>query len=221
MYRTVLNEMIVPRAELLITHVKGLEGDLELVPKKECTEETLLAAYAVPVMIKAWLGAAYTALSLYFCIYWLVEPSFTLTLSFAQYQVAHFSCSTVVKLLKCTPALPNRAPINHAPLHIDLFFCGCPAHWTATVFWSTLICPLRSCGAMWSTAGLLRAQRPQCQCEGAESPQQRSLVIFNARLSLQVHNCDHSSLGELELPNERLRHTWMDVCRCSSAVVYL
>lgn len=47
MYRTVLNEMIVPRAELLITHVKGLEGDLELVPKKECTKETfLLAAYA-------------------------------------------------------------------------------------------------------------------------------------------------------------------------------
>lgn len=34
MYRMVLNGMLVPRTELLIVHVKGREGDLELVPKK-------------------------------------------------------------------------------------------------------------------------------------------------------------------------------------------
>lgn len=33
MCRKALNGMVVPRAALLITHVKGLEGDLELVPK--------------------------------------------------------------------------------------------------------------------------------------------------------------------------------------------
>lgn len=39
MYRMVLNGMRVPRAELLITHVKGLEGDLELVPKESLQKE--------------------------------------------------------------------------------------------------------------------------------------------------------------------------------------
>lgn len=39
------------------------------------------------------------------------------------------------------------------------------------------------------------------RCGLAESPQQSSLVIFSAHLSLQVHNCDHSSMGEVELPN--------------------
>lgn len=39
MCRKVLNGMIVPRAALLITHVKGLEGDLELVPKESEREE--------------------------------------------------------------------------------------------------------------------------------------------------------------------------------------
>lgn len=46
MYRTVLNEMIVPRAELLITHVKGLEGDLELVPKKRNVLFSSLCCYS-------------------------------------------------------------------------------------------------------------------------------------------------------------------------------
>lgn len=35
----------------------------------------------------------------------------------------------------------------------------------------------------------------------AESPQQSSPVRFKAHLSLQVHNCDHSSMGEVGLPN--------------------
>lgn len=39
MCRKVLNGRVVPRAALLITHVKGLEGDLELVPKQSEGEE--------------------------------------------------------------------------------------------------------------------------------------------------------------------------------------
>lgn len=39
MCRKVLNGMVVPRAALLITHVKGLEGGLELVPKESEWEE--------------------------------------------------------------------------------------------------------------------------------------------------------------------------------------
>lgn len=39
MHRKVLNGMVVPRAALLITHVKGLEGDLELVPRESEGEE--------------------------------------------------------------------------------------------------------------------------------------------------------------------------------------
>lgn len=34
-----MNAMVVPRAALLITHLKGLEGDLELVPKQSEWEE--------------------------------------------------------------------------------------------------------------------------------------------------------------------------------------
>lgn len=33
------NRMVVPRAALLITHVKGLEGDMELVPREREREE--------------------------------------------------------------------------------------------------------------------------------------------------------------------------------------
>lgn len=40
-----LNGIVVPRAALLITHVKGLEGDLELVPKeRERMRGTFLSA---------------------------------------------------------------------------------------------------------------------------------------------------------------------------------
>lgn len=47
MYRKVLNRMVVPRAALLITHVKGLEGDLEPVPRKEGIRGTFLSAACV------------------------------------------------------------------------------------------------------------------------------------------------------------------------------
>lgn len=38
-------------------------------------------------------------------------------------------------------------------------------------------------------------------CKLAESLQQSSLVRFKAHLCLQVHNCDHSGMGEVGLPH--------------------
>lgn len=60
MYRMVLNGMLVPRTELLIIHVKGREGDLELVPKRMNKMNFLVSSLnVVTVMIntETWLGA--------------------------------------------------------------------------------------------------------------------------------------------------------------------
>lgn len=62
MCRKVLNGIIVPRAALLITHVKGLEGDLELVPKESEWRNFLvnsLCAVTLMINTKTWLGAIY------------------------------------------------------------------------------------------------------------------------------------------------------------------
>ena len=62
------NRMVVPRAALLITHVKGLEGDMELVPRERERERenernflvSSLRAVTVMINTKTWSGATRT-----------------------------------------------------------------------------------------------------------------------------------------------------------------
>lgn len=102
MCRKVLNGIIVPRAALLITHVKGLEGNLELVPKESEWRNFLvnsLCVVTVMINTKTWLGAIYRtdalcrSVSVYLhliCLYHQKDPHCVL-LTVTQSCVDHIS----------------------------------------------------------------------------------------------------------------------------------
>lgn len=123
MCRKVLNGIMVPRAALLITHVKGLEGDLELVPRKSDLRNFLLNCLcAVTVMInsKTWLGAIYRtdalcrSISVYLLLICLNHKKRSSVCITRCHISAGIQYTKTIEHLKHATDLPMRETINHA-----------------------------------------------------------------------------------------------------------
>lgn len=126
MYKMVLNRMLVPRTGYLIIHVKGREGDLELVPKEQNELFSLLPKCCYND------GEYWNLVCVTLYLHWI----------YFNHQIDPYICPS--QLNKCwdrtfKALCTSLLLITLNPLHSVLFLSWGQAHWAAPVLQSPLI----------------------------------------------------------------------------------